>query len=139
MLQTIMILGSHQLLEQLKSLTVIYVEDDMLTRTLMKTALETMVEKVYLAKDGEEGLKLYKAISPHIVLTDMHMPKMNGLEMAEKIKELKPTQAIAMFTGDSDDIIYSDTSPHPVDIYLSKPLNRKQFYDALKSLAQLLH
>jgi len=138
MLATNMILGSHPLLEQLKHLSILYVEDDEVTRTLIKTALETIVQQVYVAKNGEEGLELYKKFSPDIVLTDRYMPKMDGVEMAQKIKELKPTQAIGMFTGSLKSVMLNDGSSEPIDVYLNKPLNRKQFYKALKNLIALL-
>ncbi len=121
----------------LKNLTVLYVEDDKLTRQLTKMALENLVKKVYLAKDGIEGLKLYQEISPNIVLTDMYMPKMNGLEMSQKIKELQPEQVIGLFTGDAKNTISQNYSLHTIDTYLVKPLSRKQFLNSLNYLSEL--
>jgi CheY-like chemotaxis protein len=125
------------LLKQLKDITVIYIEDDNASRILIKNALENMVYRVYLAENGEEGLALYKKVLPDIVLTDMLMPKMNGLEMAKKIRAIQPKQAIGMFTGDLEHSLARQDSSGAIDIHLYKPLNRKEFYKALIKLTEL--
>lgn len=125
------------MLKNLKSLTILYVEDDKLTQNLIKKALEHLVKEVYLAKDGMEGLKLYKKISPDIVLTDMYMPNMDGLEMSRKIKELNQKQAIGLFTGDEKEELHQQAQLLNIDVYILKPLNRKQFFDSLTYLATL--
>jgi YesN/AraC family two-component response regulator len=96
-----------------------------------------MLKKVYIAKDGEEGLRLYQKVSPDIVLTDMYMPKMNGFEMATKIKTLKSTQVIGLFSGDSEEKINTKSDLNPIDIFISKPLNRSEFHKALITLTKL--
>lgn len=121
----------------LKDLTIMYVEDDKFTRNLINTALNHLVKEVYLAKDGLEGLELYKKFSPNIVLTDMHMPNMNGLEMSKKIREITPEQVIGIFTGDVEEQSNKEAQSLKIDAYLIKPLNRQEFFNALDYLATL--
>jgi len=125
------------MLKNLKDLTILYVEDDKLTRNLINKALEHLVKKVYLAQDGIEGLELYKEILPNIVLTDMHMPKMDGLEMSQKIKEMNPQQIIGMFTGDAEELDNKTTQSLNIDTYIVKPLDRQHFFHALEHLGKL--
>lgn len=112
-------------------------EDDKASSILIKNALESIVQKVYLAHNGEEGLALYKEVLPDIVLTDRLMPTMDGLEMAKQIRAIQPMQAIGMFTGDLDNTLASQDGAGVIDIYLYKPLNRKEFYKALIKLTEL--
>ncbi len=122
------------MLKNLENLIVLYVEDDKFTRHLIKQALQSIVHKVYLAKNGIEGLKLYELTSPHIVLTDRYMPHMGGIEMSQKIKLLRPEQPIGLFTGDAEQPKIQSSE---IDAYLTKPLNRKEFLNTLEYLASL--
>lgn len=123
----------------LKELTVLYVEDDKFTQNLIEQVLVQMVKKVYLANDGIEGLKRYVEVSPDIVLTDLYMPNMNGLEMSQKIKEISPTQTIGLFTGEGEDEIKKEVARLLVEIdcYIFKPLKRKEFFKTLNHLGSL--
>lgn len=123
----------------LKEFTVLYVEDDKFTQSLIEQALAQMVKEVYLAKDGLEGLKYYQEQSPDIVLTDLYMPNMNGLEMSQKIKEISPHQAIGLFTGETEEEVQKEATRHlvTIDAYIFKPLKRKQFIETLNHLALL--
>jgi len=125
------------LLKNLNNMIIIYVEDDKASRLLLKNALESIVHKVYLARNGEEGLALYQKVLPDIVLTDMLMPKMNGLEMAKKIRAIQPKQAIGMFTGGLESHLLGENNADLIDVYLTKPINRQEFHKALNQLVKL--
>jgi len=65
---------------------VLLVEDDDLIQELYETVLKLRNFEVELANDGIEGLEKARALKPDVVLLDVMMPKMNGLEMLEKLK-----------------------------------------------------
>ena len=67
-------------------LTVLFVEDSKTSRESVKLILKDDVKKFYLASNGEEGFEFYLKYKPDIVLTDIEMPKMDGLSMAKKAK-----------------------------------------------------
>lgn len=75
--------------EILKSISILYVEDENDVRTFTARLLENLVKQVFVASNGEEGLEVCNNCSDEIdlILTDINMPKMNGLDMAAKIKE----------------------------------------------------
>ncbi len=73
-------------LEQLKSLTVLYVEDDNETREQYSQFLSRMVGTLITAKDGAEGLAAYHTHSPDIIITDIKMPVMDGLAMMKQVR-----------------------------------------------------
>ena len=69
------------------NLTVLYVEDEIDIRRFMYKNLSRLFEKVLLASNGEEGLALFKNNKIDIILTDITMPKMNGLDMITQIRK----------------------------------------------------
>ena len=85
--------------ELLKNFSILYVEDDEITLELVSSILYENFKKVYIADNGEEGINLYNKHKPDIILTDLLMPVMDGLEMSAQIKEENPEQMIAIFTS----------------------------------------
>ncbi|WP_288360090.1 two-component regulator propeller domain-containing protein [uncultured Bacteroides sp.] len=70
----------------LKDFTVVIVEDIMELRNYLKETLSGYFAKVYVAKDGKEGLELIKQKQPDIIVSDVMMPKMNGFELCRTVK-----------------------------------------------------
>ena len=120
---------------RLKKINILYVEDDKTTQELIQEILLSSCNEVYVADDGEEGLALYKEKKPDIVLSDIAMPKMDGLEMSKAIKEINPNQAIALFTAFSDSSFLKKASELEISTYILKPLDEEQFFNSLKYMA----
>lgn len=70
--------------------TVLVAEDDPVQRLLLRRALEPLGVEVRLARHGREALDLALEAPPHLVLTDLHMPHMDGLELTRRLKALDP-------------------------------------------------
>ncbi len=93
------------------------------------------ISEVYEAKNGVEALDLFQVCLPDLVLADINMPKMNGLEFSKKAKQIKPDVKIAMITG-YDYFDYAVTAlKMGVDDYVLKPVSR---IDIEQVLAKLL-
>lgn len=73
-------------LQDLKRLTVLYVEDEETIRSEVAYFLARRVGRILTAANGREGLDLFAAQRPDLVLSDIQMPVMNGLDMAAEIK-----------------------------------------------------
>jgi YesN/AraC family two-component response regulator len=73
----------------LKNFTLLFVEDDPGIQEQMKILLGDEVKNFYQAFDGKEGWELYQKEKPDIVLSDINMPEMSGLDMAAKIKKIE--------------------------------------------------
>ena len=123
---------------EFKNFTILYVEDDMDTQELIESILQDSFKEVFIASDGEEGLALYKEETPDIVLSDIHMPKMDGLTMSAAIKEKNPEQLIALFTAFNDPEYLNKAAELGIDTYIMKPLDKKQFFNSLSFLALTL-
>ncbi len=106
-----------------KDVTLLYVEDDPMTLEEISFFLKKYVKKLYIAKNGKEGLELFKEHSPDMIITDVQMPIMNGLEMSEKILELNPNIPIAITTAYSDGDYLVKAIALGIDKYLLKPID----------------
>jgi len=121
----------------LENLTILYVEDDQDTQRLIEKILNASAKEVYVASDGEEGLRLFKERQPDIVLTDICMPKMDGLEMSQEIKKITSNQPIGIFTAFDDPEYLKKASELNIGTYILKPFNRKQFFSSLEYLSMV--
>lgn len=109
---------------------ILYAEDDPSTQEIVKLLIKKIdgVEVVF-ANDGKEALELYKKNPFDLVATDVYMPNMDGFELIHEIKKLDPTQIFMMVTGmqDKEDLIKAIGLR--VNLFLKKPINRKEFID----------
>jgi len=118
----------------LKSLRVLFVEDEQKLSQLLKNAIGDNFFKFSLAHDGEEGLDLFKKIRPDIVITDINMPKMSGLEMARAIKEIDSSVPIIILSAFSETQKLLDAIDVGVVKYLIKPFDPDELLEYIISL-----
>jgi len=122
----------------LNQLTLLYVEDEKEAREELQEYLNISVDKLYVAKNGQEGLELFKEFTPDIVLTDIAMPKMNGIEMSKNIKQLNKFTPIIITTAFSDAGYMSEAIDIGIDSYILKPLNLQKINEKLNQTAKYL-
>jgi len=111
--------------------SILYIEDDKLTQNIISKVLETHFKTIFVANDGVHGIQLYHEKHPDIILSDISMPNMNGIEMTQKIKKYNPKQKIALFTGYNDIEYLNKAINVGVDKYILKPLDTQQMFHAL--------
>ena len=111
--------------------SLLYVEDDALTQKIMKSVLSGYFKDIYVANNGLDGIELYKEKRPDIILTDISMPKMDGLEMSEQIRALNAKQPIILFTAYGEKEHLSTAIKLSIDKYVMKPLDSKQMFKIL--------
>lgn len=94
------------------SISILFVEDDEITLKLQSSILSVRFPdvKLYTAINGRLGLELFKAHTPDIVLTDINMSVMCGMQMAENIRAIKPETKIIAITGKSGETGVNDKS-----------------------------
>ncbi|MDR1976348.1 MAG: response regulator transcription factor [Campylobacteraceae bacterium] len=118
-------------LEMLNTFSILVVEDDDIARAMIKQGLKEHFAAYYDAKDGLEGLDLFKKYRVDIVVADIHMPKLNGFEMIKEVFTLKPTQPFIMITAyDTDQNIVSSIQSGVLS-FLRKPLNIQDLQTAI--------
>jgi DNA-binding response OmpR family regulator len=121
-----------------KTLSILCVEDDDFIRQNQCEYLNRIFANVYEATNGIEGYSLYEQHHPDIILTDIKMPLMDGLEMATKIRQSdKRTQMIVFTAFTQTDYLLRAVELQLVK-YLSKPVEEKTLLDALEQCSHNL-
>ena len=106
----------------LKSKRILFVEDDFTTRLQMTHTLKMLFHKVYCAKDGEEAYNLYEDEQPDIILTDVRMPKKDGIKLTRQIRQIDNQIPIIMLTSFDDKNVLLNAANLAIDGYLIKPV-----------------
>ncbi len=114
-----------------KSIKVLYVEDDDIARENGVEYLENYFEHIYEASNAFTALKLYEMYKPDIIITDIQMPKLNGLEFVKKIREKDKKTQVIIITAHSDTEYLLKAVELQLIKYLIKPVTEKEFDDAL--------
>ncbi len=112
-------------------------EDDTVLGNLYQNALGHEGYEVSVAINGEEGLEKVKAVKPDLILSDIMMPKMDGLEMLEKLKSKKDTKnipVIIMSNLASDEDVKEALSLGAVRHIIKKDYGPKEIIEAVKEV-----
>lgn len=110
---------------------VLFVEDERQTRENYVIYLKTIFKEVYEAEDGDDGYRQYVDKKPHIMVIDLNLPKMNGLELLKRIRQADHNTKAIMLTAHTDkEFLLSAASLKLVE-YLVKPVNRRDLKNAL--------
>jgi len=125
----------------LKRLKALYVEDDKHIRTELSALLSNFFGKVYTAADGAEGLKTYLENSDDIdvIISDINMPKLTGIEMLKKIREIDSSLPVVFATAYSDNEFLSDAIKLKVHDYIIKPIDIRNLLAVMNDLANILY
>ena len=119
----------------ISNLKVLFVEDEDFARKELSRFLKRRVGKLYTGENGLEGLEIIKEHSPDLVITDLKMPCMDGLEMIRTARENGYDGEIIIVSALSD----SETILNAVDIgivkYVVKPVDTEQLVSTMETLA----
>ncbi len=119
-------------------LSVLYVEDEAITREEILQFLKRRVRDVFVARDGNEGLELFRQKRPDLVITDIRMPHLDGLKMAKAIRAFDHEVQIIVTTAHSDASSMMEAIDAGVDQYVLKPIVMKKLISAIGKCSQLI-
>jgi len=125
----------QEALEILKKISILVVEDDEMARELIVSGLKPYCELVVGASNGQEGVEKFKKQGFDIVMSDIHMPVLNGFEMMNEIKRLKPHQKFIVFTSYDNDENLIKSMEQGATLFLKKPIDIKELRSMLISLS----
>ena len=124
--------------ESLKSLTLLYVEDDEDSRQEFSKILTRSVGKLITATNGAEGVDAFNRLHPDIILSDISMPVMDGLAMAEKIRETDNSVPIIVLTAFEQNDYLMKSINIGIDKYLTKPVDIHDLNETLTTFSRRL-
>ena len=115
------------------ALSLLIVEDEPVTRELYCGLIARKFPEIILydAESGNLGVELFKKHAPDIVITDINMPGLDGIGMAEQIKAMKVDTKFVVLTGYSDKIYLQRFSDIGVNSYIQKPIDFKKLIAAI--------
>jgi signal transduction histidine kinase len=111
---------------------ILLVDDEAGIRTVLGIALADSGYRVTAAENGEEALRLFRELKPPIVLTDIKMPEMDGIELLQHIKAESPDTEVIMFTGHGDMDLAIKSLKYDATDFVTKPINDEILEIALK-------
>ncbi len=115
------------------NISLLYVEDDKEVSSIMKEMLDRFFGTVFIANNGYEGLDLFTKNKPDLVISDIMMPKMDGIEMSKKIKELDKDAKIILITADNEELFYQKAKTLDILDYMKKPIDFKQLLKTIEN------
>lgn len=116
-----------------ENLTLLYVEDDVSIREEMIEILELDFENFHIATNGEEGLQIYKAVQPDIVISDIQMPIMDGISMSKEILAIDPNAKIILTTAFNEQGYLEKAKEIGVINYVNKPVDINELFEKLEA------
>lgn len=114
---------------------ILIVDDEELTRTGLIASVDwdkLGINEIYQADDGLNGLKIASEVKPDIILSDVRMPRMDGITMLERIEKLSPDTVVVFMSGYSDkEYLKAAIQLKAID-YIEKPIEAKELNATLK-------
>lgn len=122
--------------QYLLNLRILYVEDDNDTREEMASLLKRRVGKLFTAASGREGKNLFLQHHPEILILDLLMPDMGGMELAQQIRRLDEDCHIIITSTVSEVNAILDIVDLGIDKYIIKPINAQELLSELDTIAE---
>jgi len=120
----------------LKDLKVLLVEDEEKLASLLKSSIGDYFYSFSIANDGKDGLDKFTKVLPDIVISDIMMPKLDGLQMAQKIKKINPNVPIIILSAFSEKEKLLNAIDVGVVKYFIKPFDPDELLEYLNTLSK---
>lgn len=111
---------------------ILIVEDDFASRELLKISIAKEGYECIAAEDGEMGLKLFQSYNPDIVISDIRMPRMDGMTLLGEIRKLSKSVIIIIVTGHGNETLALQSLQLGANNYIKKPLDLHDLKTQLK-------
>ena len=122
----------------IRDITLLYVEDEFEARTMLGRMLTVNYPglRVLTAENGAAGIEVFRAERPHIVLTDLNMPVMNGIQMAREMRAIEPEVVLVAVTAYSDTSYLLSAIEIGINHYVLKPVNYTDLFGAIDAILE---
>jgi DNA-binding response OmpR family regulator len=123
-------------MDNLKNIKILYIDDEEFIREDAVEYLNFYCDNVYEARDGLDGLKKYKEVNPDIIITDIKMPKLNGIKMIKEIRKSDKNTKIIIATAFLETSYLIEAIELGLIKYLLKPIMEDTLLPVLKSCTE---
>ena len=124
--------------KKIQSYNILLVEDNVMNQKIIKRFLEKKGLKVYIAETGQIALDLYKNIQFDLIITEIQLQEMDGIEMTEKIREYEKSSGkltpIAVLSTHTTQEYRELCFKAGIDAYFNKPINKQILYEYLDQI-----
>ena len=111
---------------------ILVIDDDASTRDLLKVSLESDGYTVFMAENGPKGLEIFARELPSVVLTDIKMPGMDGIEVLRRVKEQGPDTEVIVITGHGEMNLAVQALHLEASDFINKPISDEGLSVALR-------
>ena len=132
----------NKILEYSKNMNLLYVEDNAENRQSTSNVLSIIFDNVIIAVDGQDGLNKFKENNIDLIITDINMPNLNGIEMIKEIKKIDRNCDFIFLSANDDRKILLECIPLQANGFLVKPLDFEELISLIEEIIekiQLLH
>jgi PAS domain S-box-containing protein len=123
--------SSPPVIQKKKEVRILVIDDEESVRSVLSRILTRVKYQVNVAKDGEEGIRLFNEQAFDIVLTDLGMPGMSGWDVCRAIKKMNPRTPVGMITGWGMEIGEERMKEVELDFLISKPFDSNQILNTV--------
>jgi len=120
----------------LKNLSVLYVENDNKVRLDLENKLKDKLKSLYCAVDGIEGLKQFELNKPDIIITDITMPRMDGINMSIHVRKIDATLPIIVLSNEYSMSYLTVILKLGMTQYFRKPVEYKRLIEILEVMSK---
>ena len=120
------LLGERRPEELILKEKVLVIDDDPAILELLQVRLEAKGYEVITTLDGEKGLKMIASEKPNVVILDIQLPRMSGIDVLTKIREDKPHLPVVMITAYGSEKIAIESMRRGANDYITKPIDHKE-------------
>ena len=120
---------------------IVFLDDELITLRMLESAIDWQKYQVSVsgsASDGEEGIELFRQVEPDIVIADIRMPKMNGIEFARAIRQTRKRVKILLLSAYAEFEYAQSAITYQISDYLLKPLDEDKLEAAIARIVQEL-
>jgi len=128
---------NKNMLEKLSNYRVLYAEDDAGVRKNVAEMLQLIFKEVYVAADGKEAYKLFEDYLPDIVITDIQMPYLSGIDLAKKIRKRDENTQILIISAHTEIDYMLEAVELSLIRYIVKPITETKLFEALERFLEI--
>jgi YesN/AraC family two-component response regulator len=113
---------------------ILVIDDEHPVRDIMKTALTGKGFEVFEASNGKNGISEFEERDPEIIITDVNMPEMTGIELTKQIKDLNPEADVIIMTGYGTEELVIEALRSGASNYIKKPIQFNELFNILDNI-----